>query len=33
MLVEYNACATSTLIVYGFEINNYFEEKHDDASI
>jgi len=33
MPVEYNTFATSTLIVYRFEINNYFQEKPDDASI
>ena len=33
MPVEYNTFATSTLIVYGYEINNYFQEKHDDTSI
>lgn len=33
MHVEYNTFATYTLIVYRFEINNYFQEKHDYASI
>ena len=33
MPVECNTSGTFALIVYRFEINNCFQEKHDDASI
>ena len=33
MPVECNTSGTFTLVVYRFEINNYFQQKHNDASI